>query len=34
MVAALGAQVVAKGHAPSELDLPTDSSMPVTTVLA
>jgi N6-L-threonylcarbamoyladenine synthase len=34
MVAALGAQLVAKGHEPSELDLPTDSSMPVTTVLA
>ncbi len=29
MVAALGAQIVARGHAPSALDLPTDSSMPV-----
>ena len=29
MVAALGAQMVAKGRAPSALDLPTDSSMPV-----
>jgi N6-L-threonylcarbamoyladenine synthase len=34
MVAALGAQLVSKGHEPSQLDLPTDSSMPVTTVLA
>ena len=29
MVAALGAQLVAKGRQPSELGLPTDSSMPV-----
>jgi N6-L-threonylcarbamoyladenine synthase len=34
MVAALGAQLVAKGRPPSDLDLPTDSSMPVTTILA
>jgi N6-L-threonylcarbamoyladenine synthase len=32
MVAALGAQLVAGGAAPSELDLPADSSLPVTTV--
>jgi len=32
MVAALGAQMVAKGRAPSDLALPTDSSMPVTLV--
>jgi N6-L-threonylcarbamoyladenine synthase len=34
MVAALGAQMVARGRAPSRLDLPADSSMPVTTVRA
>ena len=34
MVAALGAQMVAKGRAPSDLGLPADSSMPVTTVRA
>ena len=34
MVAALGAQIVARGHAPSSLDLPTDSSMPVGLVQA
>lgn len=34
MVAALGAQMVAKGRAPSELGLPADSSMPVTQVSA
>jgi N6-L-threonylcarbamoyladenine synthase len=34
MVAALGSQMVARGRAPSALDLSTDSSMPVTTVLA
>jgi len=34
MVAALGAEIVARGHAPSALDLPADSSMPVTSVLA
>ncbi len=34
MVAALGAQLVARGRAPSELSLPTDSSMPVTVVQA
>jgi N6-L-threonylcarbamoyladenine synthase len=33
MVAALGALVVARGHPPSSLDLPADSSLPVTTVL-
>lgn len=32
MVAALGAQVVARGLAPSSLDLGTDSSLPVSTV--
>lgn len=32
MVAALGAQMVLKGRTPSELDLPADSSMPVTLV--
>lgn len=34
MVAALGAQMVAKGRTPSRLDLPTDSSMPVERVSA
>jgi N6-L-threonylcarbamoyladenine synthase len=34
MVAALGAQMVRRGRAPSSLALPADSSMPVTTVLA
>jgi N6-L-threonylcarbamoyladenine synthase len=34
MVAALGAQMVARGVAPSALDLPADSSMPVTLVRA
>ncbi|MDN5796717.1 MAG: tRNA (adenosine(37)-N6)-threonylcarbamoyltransferase complex transferase subunit TsaD [Intrasporangium sp.] len=34
MVAALGAQLVSRGREPSDLGLPTDSSMPVTTVLA
>ncbi len=33
MVAALGAQLVARGRRPSDLDLPADSSLPVTTVL-
>jgi N6-L-threonylcarbamoyladenine synthase len=33
MVAALGAELVAKGRPPSALDLPADSSLPVTTVL-
>jgi N6-L-threonylcarbamoyladenine synthase len=33
MVAALGAQLVARGRRPSPLDLPADSSLPVTTVL-
>jgi N6-L-threonylcarbamoyladenine synthase len=34
MVASLCAQMVARGRTPSELDLPADSSMPVTTVRA
>ncbi len=34
MVAALGAQMVARGRTPSGLDLPADSSMPVTLVRA
>ncbi|HKG50030.1 MAG TPA: tRNA (adenosine(37)-N6)-threonylcarbamoyltransferase complex transferase subunit TsaD, partial [Actinomycetales bacterium] len=34
MVAALGAQMVARGRTPSTLDLPADSSLPVTTVQA
>jgi N6-L-threonylcarbamoyladenine synthase len=34
MVAALGARLVAAGVAPSALDIPADSSMPVTEVLA
>jgi len=34
MVAALGAQLVARGRPPSRLDLPADSSLPVTTVQA
>ena len=34
MVAALGAQMVLKGRAPSDLGLPADSSMPVTLVQA
>jgi N6-L-threonylcarbamoyladenine synthase len=34
MVAALGAELVARGAAPSSLDLPADSSMPVTLVVA
>ena len=33
MVAALGAEMVARGRRPSPLDLPADSSMPVTEVL-
>ncbi|MEP6816692.1 MAG: tRNA (adenosine(37)-N6)-threonylcarbamoyltransferase complex transferase subunit TsaD [Marmoricola sp.] len=33
MVAALGAEMVARGRVPSSLDLPADSSLPVTTVL-
>jgi N6-L-threonylcarbamoyladenine synthase len=32
MVAALGAQMVARGLAPSRLDVPADSALPVTTV--
>jgi len=34
MVAALGAELVARGRPPSALDLPADSSMPLTTVVA
>ena len=34
MVAALGATMVARGRQPSSLDLPADSSLPVTSVLA
>jgi len=34
MVAALGAEVVRRGIAPSSLDLPADSGMPVTQVVA
>ncbi len=34
MVAALGAEMVARGRPPSSLDLPADSSLPVTAVLA
>ena len=34
MVAALGSQMLLRGRAPSDLDLPADSSMPVTRVLA
>ena len=34
MVASLGAALVARGVAPSALDLPADSSMPVTTITA
>jgi N6-L-threonylcarbamoyladenine synthase len=33
MVAALGAEMVARGRRPSALDLPADSSLPVTSVL-
>jgi N6-L-threonylcarbamoyladenine synthase len=34
MVAALGAELVARNRVPSSLDLPADSSMPVTTIVA
>jgi N6-L-threonylcarbamoyladenine synthase len=34
MVAALGSELVARGVAPSSLDLPADSSLPITEVLA
>ena len=34
MIAALGAEMVARGRTPSSLDHPTDSAMPVTQVLA
>ena len=34
MVAALGSELVARGRAPSSLDLPADSSQPVTVVVA
>ena len=33
MVAAQGAEMVARGRTPSSLDLPADSSLPVTDVL-
>ena len=34
MVAALGSELVTRGRTPSALDLPADSSMPITTVVA
>ena len=34
MVAALGSELVRRGRRPSDLDLPADSSMPLTTVVA
>ena len=34
MVAALGAELVTRGRAPAALDLPADSSQPITTVVA
>jgi tRNA N6-adenosine threonylcarbamoyltransferase len=34
MIAALGSELVARGRAPSPLDLPADSSQPITTVVA
>jgi N6-L-threonylcarbamoyladenine synthase len=34
MVAALGAELVARGRTPSSLDLPADSAQPITTVVA
>ena len=34
MVAALGSELVARGRTPSALDLPADSSQPITTVVA
>ena len=34
MVAALGCELVTRGRQPSSLDLPADSSMPITTVVA
>jgi N6-L-threonylcarbamoyladenine synthase len=34
MVAALGSELVARGRTPSLLDLPADSSLPITTVVA
>jgi len=34
MVAALGAELVSRGRTPSRLDLPADSSQPITTVVA
>jgi N6-L-threonylcarbamoyladenine synthase len=33
MVAALGSEMVSRGRTPSGLDLPADSSQPVTSVL-
>jgi len=34
MIAVLGAQVIEAGRAPSSLDIPADSGMPVTQVIA
>ena len=34
MVAALGSELVARGRRPSDLELPADSSQPITTVVA
>jgi N6-L-threonylcarbamoyladenine synthase len=34
MVAALGSELLRRGRTPSELDLPADSSMPITQVVA
>jgi tRNA N6-adenosine threonylcarbamoyltransferase len=34
MVAALGAEIMARGHPPSPLNIAADSSMPVTEILA
>jgi N6-L-threonylcarbamoyladenine synthase len=34
MVAALGSELVVRGREPSTLDIPADSSLPVTQVLA
>jgi N6-L-threonylcarbamoyladenine synthase len=34
MVAALGAELVRRGRPPSSYDIPADSSMPITTVVA
>jgi N6-L-threonylcarbamoyladenine synthase len=34
MVAALGSELLARGRRPSGLDIPADSALPVTTVVA